>query len=100
MERRTFVGGLPIAAGMVGVISLSAEQSSLDNEKQKAARWRLQNAREFFPKGEFVRDGDMIYKLGIASKLALKWCIAAEGWTNEDCRRRLDRIEVLEGTRR
>src|SRR3546814_3203855 len=62
MERRTFVGGLPIAAGMVGVISLSAEPSSLDNEKHKAARWRLQNARAFFPKGEFVRAGDLLYR--------------------------------------
>src|SRR3546814_1183335 len=77
MERRTFVGGLPIAAGMVGVISLSAEPSSLDNEKHKAARWRLQNARAFFPKGEFVRAGDLLYQLGIASQLALTACVVA-----------------------
>ena len=89
MERRTFVGGLPIAAGMVGVISLSAEPSSLDNEKHKAARWRLQNARAFFPKGEFVRAGDLLYQLGIASQLALTACVVADGWTDEDCRRRI-----------
>src|SRR3546814_17233727 len=89
MERRTFVGGLPVAAGMVGVISLSAEPSSLDNEKHKAARWRLQNARAFFPKGEFVRAGDLLYQLGIASQLALTACVVADGWTDEDCRRRI-----------
>lgn len=89
MERRTFVGGLLIAAGMVGVISLSAEPSSLDNEKHKAARWRLQNARAFFPKGEFVRAGDLLYQLGIASQLALTACVVADGWTDEDCRRRI-----------
>src|SRR3546814_273601 len=89
MERRTFVGGLPIAAGMVGVISLSAEPSSLDNEKHKAARWRLQNARAFFPKGEFVRAGDLLYQLGIESQLALTACVVADGWTDEACRRRI-----------
>ena len=89
MERRTFVGGLPIAAGMVGVISLSAEPSSLDNEKHKAARWRLQNARAFFPKGEIVRAGDLLYQLGIVSQLALTACVIAEGWTDDDCRRRI-----------
>src|SRR3546814_1184718 len=84
MERRTFVGGLPIAAGMVGVISLSAEPSSLDNEKHKAARWRLQNARAFFPKGEFVRAGDLLYQLGIASQLALTACVVADGWRRSE----------------
>src|SRR3546814_17811840 len=74
---------------MVCVISLSAEPSSLDNEKHKAARCRMQNARAFFPKGEFVRDGDMLYQLGIASQLALTACVVADGWTAEDCRRRI-----------
>ena len=69
--------------------SLSAEPSSLDNERHKDARWRLQNARAFFPKGEFVRAGDLLYQLGIASQLALTACVVADGWTDEDCRRRI-----------
>lgn len=89
MERRTFFGGLPIAAGMVGVSLLSAETSSLDNERHKDARWRLQNARAFFPKGEFVRAGDLLYQLGIASQLALTSCLVLDGWPDEDCRRRI-----------
>lgn len=89
MERRTFMGGLPITAGMAGVSSLWAEPSSLDTERHKDARWRLQNARAFFPKGECVRAGDLLYQLGNVSQLALTACVVADGWTDEDCRRRI-----------
>src|SRR3546814_18203325 len=85
MERRTFVGGLPIAAGMFGVISLSAEPSSLDNENHKAARWRLPTSRAFFPKGDFVRPRDPLYPLGLSSPLALTALVLAAVWTDEDC---------------
>ena len=89
MERRTFIGGLPMAAGIVGVSSLSAAPNSPDNDLHEDAWWRLQNARAFFPKGEFVRAGDLLYQLGIVSQLALTACVVADGWTDEDCRRRI-----------
>ena len=89
MERRTFIGGLPMAAGIVGVSSLSAAPNSPDNDRHEDAWWRLQNARAFFPKGEFVRAGDLLYQLGIVSQLALTACVVADGWTDEDCRRRI-----------
>lgn len=89
MERRTFVGGLPVAVGFTGVSCLSAAPNSPDNDRHEDAWWRLQNARAFFPKGEFVRAGDLLYQLGIVSQLALTACVVADGWTDEDCRRRI-----------
>lgn len=89
MERRTFIGGLHVAAGIVGVGYLGAAPNSPGNERHEDAWWRLQNARAFFPKGEFVRAGDLLYQLGIVSQLALTACVVANGWTDEDCRRRI-----------
>ncbi len=89
MERRTFIGGLPMAAGIVGVSCLPAAPNSPDNDRHEEALWRLQNARAFFPKGEFLRPGDLLYQLGIVSQLALTACVVADGWTDEDCRRRI-----------
>lgn len=87
MERRTFIGGLPMAAAIVGVSCLPAAPNSPDNDRHEEALWRLQNARAFFPKGEFLRAGDLLYQLGIVSQLALTACVVADGWTDEDCRR-------------
>ncbi|WP_257551623.1 hypothetical protein [Sphingopyxis sp. DBS4] len=89
MERRTFIGGLNAAAGIVGVGYLGASPISPGNERYEDAQWRLQNARAFFPKGEIVRAGDLLYQLGIVSQLALTACVIAEGWTDDDCRRRI-----------
>lgn len=89
MERRTFIGGLPMAAGIVGVSCLPAAPNSPDNDRHEEALWRLQNARAFFPKGEFLRAGDLLYQLGVVSQLALTACVVADGWTDEDCRCRI-----------
>lgn len=89
MERRTLIGGLLIAPGVVGVRSLGAERKRSDDESREDALWRLQNARAFFPKGEYRRAGDLLYQLGIVSQLALTACIVADGWSDEDCRRRI-----------
>ncbi len=35
------------------------------------------------------RSGDLLYQLGIVSQLALTACVMADGWTDEDCRRRI-----------
>lgn len=89
MERRTFLGGLHVAAGIVGAGYLGAAPNSPGNERYEDAWWRLQNARAFFPKGEFVHAADLLYQLGIVSQLALTACVVADGWTDEDCRRRI-----------
>lgn len=89
MERRTFIGGLHVAAAIVGVSYLAAAPNSPGNERYQDAWWRLQNARAFFAKAEFVRAGDLLYQLGIVSQLALTACVVADGWTDEDCRRRI-----------
>ena len=89
MERRTFIGGLNAAAGIVGVGYIGTTPNLPDDDRHEHARWRLQNARAFFPKGEIVRAGDLLYQLGIVSQLALTACVIAEGWTDDDCRRRI-----------
>lgn len=89
MERRTFIGGLNAAAGIVGVGYVGAAPNLPDDDRHEHARWRLQNARAFFPKGEIVRAGDLLYQLGIVSQLALTACVIAQGWTDDECRRRI-----------
>jgi hypothetical protein len=89
MERRTFIGGLNVAAGTLGVGHIGAAPNLPDDDRHEHARWRLQNARAFFPKGEIVRAGDLLYQWGIVSQLALTACVVAEGWTDDDCRRRI-----------
>src|SRR3546814_12581195 len=49
--------------------------------------WRLRNAHEFFPKADFVRPADLLYRVGIVSQLALTACLVATGWSDDDCRR-------------
>lgn len=89
MERRTLIGGVLAASGVVGMSCSGIEREAADNEGREEALWRLQNATAFFPKREFERTGDLLYQLGIVSQLALTACVIADGWTDEDCRRRI-----------
>ncbi|EZP82459.1 hypothetical protein BV97_01956 [Novosphingobium resinovorum] len=89
MERRTLTGGLLVASGIVGVSCAGVQRGFLDDEGNEDALWRLGNAQEFFPTGDFRRPGDLLYQLGIVSQLALTACVVATGWTDEDCRRRI-----------
>ncbi|HWV60492.1 MAG TPA: hypothetical protein VN034_07560 [Sphingopyxis sp.] len=89
MERRTLMGGLLMASGFVGVSRLGAERQPCDDDGNENALWRLQNARSFFPNREFACPGDLFYQLGIVSQLALTACVIADGWSDEDCRRRI-----------
>ena len=89
MERRIFIGSLPLATGIVGVSCIGAPRALPDNERHEDSWWRLHNAQAFFPKGDFVRAGDLFYRLGVVSQLALSACVVADGWSDEDCRRRI-----------
>ncbi len=89
MERRTLTGGLLVASGIVGASCADVQRGLPDDEGSKDALWRLANAQEFFPTGDFRRPGDLLYRLGIVSQLALTACVVATGWTDEDCRRRI-----------
>ena len=89
MERRTLTGGLLVASGLISVSCTDVKRGFLDDEGSEDALWRLDNAQEFFPTGDFLRPGDLLYQLGIVSQLALTACVVATGWTDEDCRRRI-----------